>query len=180
MKQFLCLAILFISFTSILSAPQIINGGGAWDWNQRSPNNAPPAPAGAPPTAAPFVPNPNANYMAKIDVLDGFVPHDDVLSVGDIKVRVHINDELIGSTRKIQDEVRPNFNEHFMANVKGQDQIKFDIWDMDPGNTDDLEGTFYTTCGTIISTGLNGTAHNYKPYCVTDKDCFLNVKITCI
>lgn len=170
MKLLLTLTTLSICCSTALCAPQITNSGG-WNWDQR-------ALSGISGVVLTNPVNESIIYTAKIDVLDGYVPHSDTFSVGDIKIRVHINDELIGSTRKIQDEERPTFNEHFMANVKGQDRIRFDIWDMDPGS-DDFEGTFYTTCGHILSTGLNGTTNKYEPICRTSSSCFLNVNITC-
>lgn len=114
----------------------------------------------------------------RIHVIDGFIPHEDALSLGDIQVKILINNYLIGETKKIFNSYLPVFNQFFVTNVHGHDVIGFEIWDIDV-RYHDLEGTFNTSCNRVIENQLNNTRYYYKPKCQTSKNCWLVVTITC-
>lgn len=118
-------------------------------------------------------------FNVRIHVIDGYIPHDDAFNDGDIKIKIFVNVNHIGNTRKIQDSKRPHFDQQFVAeNVGLNDVINFEIWDMDP-QWDDFEGGFHTTCNQILSNNINSATQKYRPGCQTSSKCWINIKITC-
>lgn len=107
------------------------------------------------------VPTPSRFGSLTVTIHRGYIKHDDVLSKGDIFIKLFVSEREIGKTVTAKDTYNPEYNRKFqVSSLSRNDVIKFEIWDEDSSGNEYL-GSITMTCDEIISVRKNKIKRSY-------------------